>query len=244
MDLVPIRTGPLGVNTWIVPLAGSAVLIVDPAGCEFTGDENILIDYLDEHDFVPVGILLTHGHFDHVSGLSYLKNAFPGIGIAIHEADADSIGPESRVRQSKNLGGMFFGEDDLLDAVSNLPAADLELKDDDTLDHVFSTGCIISAFSGDAAPDIEAVQNALSHWKIIHTPGHSPGSVCFFNDAENMLISGDTVFYHSFGRTDLFGGDEGQIRDSLVWLVENLPAETLVYPGHENYGFALGTNFA
>jgi len=70
-----------------------------------------------------------------------------------------------------------------------------------------------------------------SELKVIHTPGHAPGSVCFYSDKDNFLISGDTLFAGTIGRTDLPGGDLGEMKDSLKKLME-LPGETKVYCGH------------
>jgi len=66
--------------------------------------------------------------------------------------------------------------------------------------------------------------------KIIHTPGHTPGSVCFLID--DVLFSGDTLFYRSIGRTDLPGGDHGKLLSSIKKLIKILPEDTIVYPGH------------
>ena len=240
MELEPIHTGILGVNTYIIPLAGQAVLIVDPACCELTGDENIIIDYLEEKNLVAVGILLTHGHFDHVAGLTPLKNKWPQLCVAIHEDDAECIGSSSGITQEKFLGGMGPGAMELIKTVSCLAEPDVLLKDQMTLDKVITPEMIVASFSGsNIAPDVEAVTNALSHWKVYHTPGHSKGCVCYFNDAEIVLISGDTIFYGSYGRTDLYGGDELTIKKSICRIAENLPKETKVYPGHDMYGFEL-----
>jgi len=66
---------------------------------------------------------------------------------------------------------------------------------------------------------------------VLHTPGHTPGSVCFY-DAENaQLFSGDTLFCAGFGRMDLPGGSPAQMRISLRRLFE-LPGETAVHCGH------------
>ncbi|OYT33410.1 MBL fold metallo-hydrolase [Archaeoglobales archaeon ex4484_92] len=67
---------------------------------------------------------------------------------------------------------------------------------------------------------------------IIHTPGHSPGSICLYEPKKKWLFSGDTVFaYGSFGRVDLLGGDATKLIKSLE-TISNLDVENL-YPGHE-----------
>ncbi len=66
--------------------------------------------------------------------------------------------------------------------------------------------------------------------KVIETPGHTPGSVCFFDEEKRVLFSGDTLFADGFGRTDLNGGDPEKMAESLE-LVESLNWETLC-PGH------------
>ncbi|MDI9610672.1 MAG: MBL fold metallo-hydrolase [Archaeoglobales archaeon] len=69
--------------------------------------------------------------------------------------------------------------------------------------------------------------------KVIHTPGHSPGSVCFYEPKKKWLFSGDTVFaYGSFGRYDLPGGDGRQLLESIEKL-SKLDVVNL-YPGHED----------
>ena len=67
--------------------------------------------------------------------------------------------------------------------------------------------------------------------KVLETPGHSRGCVCFWEEQEQMLFSGDTLFKGSIGRTDLGGGSMMQIIQSLRFLAQ-LPDETLVLPGH------------
>ena len=72
----------------------------------------------------------------------------------------------------------------------------------------------------------------VSTLKIIHTPGHSPGCVCLYSETDKLIITGDTLFKDSIGRTDLPGGDYNQIMDSLLNKLINLPGETIVYCGH------------
>jgi hydroxyacylglutathione hydrolase len=68
--------------------------------------------------------------------------------------------------------------------------------------------------------------------KVIHTPGHTPGSICLHFPAQDLLIAGDTLFAGSIGRTDLPGGDGRQILRSLRDRLLVLPDSTRVLPGH------------
>jgi len=67
---------------------------------------------------------------------------------------------------------------------------------------------------------------------VLHTPGHTPGSLCLWIPAEHKLIAGDTLFYDSIGRTDLPGGDGRQILRSIKDKLYPLPDDTIVIPGH------------
>ncbi len=67
---------------------------------------------------------------------------------------------------------------------------------------------------------------------VLHTPGHTEGSVCLYFPAEKMLIAGDTLFARSIGRTDLPGGSFEMIMHSLHDRVLSLPDDTVVIPGH------------
>jgi hydroxyacylglutathione hydrolase len=67
---------------------------------------------------------------------------------------------------------------------------------------------------------------------VLHTPGHTEGSVCLHFPAEKKLIAGDTLFAGSIGRTDLTGGSMQKIMRSLHNVVLALPDETVVVPGH------------
>lgn len=71
----------------------------------------------------------------------------------------------------------------------------------------------------------------LDFCEVIETPGHTPGGVCYYFPSEKLLLSGDTLFAGSIGRTDLPGGSMSTLLDSLKKVVQ-LPDETLVIPGH------------
>ncbi len=72
--------------------------------------------------------------------------------------------------------------------------------------------------------------------EVIHTPGHSPGSICLFGDGN--LFTGDTLFVGAVGRTDLTGGSRKRLLNSIHNRLYTLPDETIVWPGHD-YGEAV-----
>jgi hydroxyacylglutathione hydrolase len=68
--------------------------------------------------------------------------------------------------------------------------------------------------------------------RVLHTPGHTPGHVCFYEADEGVLFDGDLLFYRGIGRTDLPGGSFPQLMDSIKRVLFALPDETVVYSGH------------
>ena len=161
--LTILRTGPLGVNTYIVPLAGDAVYVVDPAACALSGDETEITGWLAEHKKEPRAIVLTHGHFDHILGLPILKRAYPACPIAVHKDDACLFGGASAQIESLRLMGL----EAVAAALRDMPLPDLTFSGGETL--------------GEVVPSKEDVRASLSQWKTVHTPGHTPGSVCLYS---------------------------------------------------------------
>ena len=70
--------------------------------------------------------------------------------------------------------------------------------------------------------------------KVLSTPGHTKGSVCFYFEDDKILFSGDTLFRESVGRTDFEGGSMSDMRKSLSRLL-TLPEDVKVYPGHNEF---------
>lgn len=230
MNLHLLHTGPLSVNTYIVPISESEVIVIDASDCAFSRDEGSVVSYLASNKLVPVAVLLTHGHFDHTAGLKSLKKAYPSIPIAIHNDDSAFIGKNSSVMQARSLSQMGFEE--FLPFVEQLPEPDVFLEDGKSLADTFSS-----------FPMSNAAKSSLAKWLILHTPGHTEGSCCLYNEEERILLSGDTVFYHSWGRTDLVGGNERKIRQSLLKIMEFCEDDTMVYSGHDGTSFVLSENY-
>ncbi len=147
-------------------------------------------------------IILTHRHYDHVGGASFLAKNL-GADVYIHAEDAkvvsdgDGWGTMSRM----------FGKQ--LDAVDVIPIHGGKL---------FETG-----------------EHIL---RVIHTPGHSAGSISLYDDRTGDLISGDTVFVEGVGRWDLPSGDYETLLRSIKSL-QTLYIENL-YPGHGPCGIGAG----
>ena len=81
--------------------------------------------------------------------------------------------------------------------------------------------------------DLQVFEAAGFSVQMLHTPGHTKGSCCYYFKDEGVLFSGDTLFCGSVGRTDFPGGSASQIRESLHKLLGALPDDTDVYPGQD-----------
>ena len=79
--------------------------------------------------------------------------------------------------------------------------------------------------------DSEIIKVGSLNFKVIHTPGHTPGSICLYLEKENVVFTGDTLFAQGVGRTDLPCGNEQALQNSLKKLFV-LPDSVKVYPGH------------
>lgn len=106
-----------------------------------------------------------------------------------------------------------------------------------TGDEIFGT--LRQKMRGNAAPDAARYLNEGdevhfgSHTlKVLNTPGHTPGGICFYCEQEKALFSGDTLFQYSVGRTDFPGGDAELLRESIRCKLFALPDDVSVYPGH------------
>ncbi|WP_085523369.1 MBL fold metallo-hydrolase [Tuberibacillus sp. Marseille-P3662] len=121
----------------------------------------------------------------------------------------------------------------------NIPVY-LHIKESDWLDHPDKNGSAyfpmvsnITLKPADILIESEKLLTIGSFtFEILETPGHSPGSVSFYVRQENVIFSGDALFYGSIGRTDLYGGDQKQLLESIDSKLLVLPDETIVAPGH------------
>lgn len=237
MKIEVCETGFFQVNSLIVPLTKKYAFVTD-----IGGHIEKVSGVLEENKLIPIAVILTHGHFDHILGLPTFCQKYPNVQLAIHSAEEGRLGKNGLTLLKKDL--YFFGIEHILQKDLELPDATVLLEEDDSLLKLFNfeeKSSLPDFFENATDEELIELKDGLSQWSVLSTPGHTPGSICLYNSTKDILISGDTLFYLSYGRTDLEGGNESQLRKSLGRLYA-LPPSTLVYPGHDIAGFPLAKN--
>ena len=163
------------------------------------------LEFIRENGLNLSHVLLTHAHFDHVMGLGEVRRAFPDVKIYVEENDDFFL----RNRGEGNIELLRQGFPFMLSAFK-------KYLDDLPSDYSFYGERILS-------------------FKVIRTPGHTKGSVCLYDDKENILFSGDTIFKASYGRTDFPGGNQGELFSSIKKLLSLASDDALVLPGHGEF---------
>ncbi len=180
-------------NTYVVGEKGGRCVVID-----LGSTQDRVIEFIKENFTSCSGILLTHGHYDHIRGIRKFLNTF-SCTVFVHQDDQELLEDPKL-----NLTHFQPEEDDISLNLSNIYLCD----DEDEID--FKNGYI---------------------FKVISTPFHTNGSVCFLCEKENALFSGDTLFKGSIGRTDLPKGNERLVVSSLSKLL-GLKDDLKIYPGH------------
>jgi len=180
------------------------------------GSIDSLISYIKSNNLELKYLLCTHGHFDHVIGIPYVKELFPKAKIVLHKSDYVDMFTQKKWAEN-NLGPDFI--DYLMSDPERRKIYDFD----------------VSSFG---EPDIFVEDNQIlplgnSNIKVYHTPGHSPGSVCY--QIKNILFSGDLIFYRSVGRTDVQNGSRDDIIRSIRRIYDFFPDNIIVYPGHDEF---------
>lgn len=80
--------------------------------------------------------------------------------------------------------------------------------------------------------DEDIFEFASTSLKVIHTPGHTKGGICFYDENRHLLFTGDSLFKNSIGRTDFPGGSMDELVNSLKTKILVLPEDTIIFPGH------------
>ena len=166
------------------------------------GDDELILARLEKINLTPRYFVLTHAHFDHIAALPFLASRFPDADIAIHPSEAGKLGPQALENHRRDFNAVGFS--------SYVETLWKPMPEPTTL---LNEGDMLGPF------------------RVLHLPGHSPGSIALYHAEEKILFSGDTLFRAGVGRTDLPGGDESLLFQSLQRLF-TLDTDTNVYPGH------------
>ncbi|MCS7023613.1 MAG: MBL fold metallo-hydrolase [Bryobacteraceae bacterium] len=191
------------------------ILPVGPlqCNCSIFGEEStreaIVVDPGDEIEMI-LAVLQRHG----------LRLQ----AIVITHAHIDHIGGAAKLKAATGAPVWMNERDQALYDRLDVQAAWLGVRtpEQTEIDHPAREGDILKLASGAGATEFH----------VLHTPGHTPGSLCLYLPAQQTLVAGDTLFRESIGRTDLPGGDTHQILSSIETKLFTLPEETLVIPGH------------
>ena len=192
MRLITVNDNPYGQNVYFYfDEETSEGVVIDPGDCIEAMKKTIA-----ENKINVVGILLTHGHFDHTFRTNELRE-YTNAPVCAHESEKELL---------QNVQYNRSGYRGL-----NVKVAP---------DKFFSDGDVFS-FSGG-----EKLQ-------VIHTPGHTAGGICFYDEKAGVLFTGDTLFRGTIGRTDMPTGDHAELLKSVRERLFTLPDNVKVYPGHE-----------
>lgn len=191
MEIISLSVTGFESNCFIVH-NGTDAFVIDPS----TSEQKILWA-LEKNGLSLGGILLTHGHFDHIWKAQELRDK-TNAPLYVHELDAEML-TDANKNAYRTFTGKYF----------SIEEADILLREGDEI-----------------ALGDEKI-------KVMHTPGHTKGSVCF--DTGDSLITGDTIFAEGFGRYDLYGGNLNDLKSSLSRLSKMAESENRwIYTGHGN----------
>lgn len=163
-----------------------------------------IYDSLRRNGFSVAGILLTHGHFDHIWGLDGLRDA------AGASAEAEGLEPVKAYACK----------------------AERELLKNAGMNVSRQAGRACETYADVYVEDGEEITLAGMTCRVIATPGHTGGGCCYYFQEAGILVSGDTLFAGSVGRTDFPTGSMGTLVRSIKEKLFVLPEDTRVYPGH------------
>ena len=163
-----------------------------------------ILAILERHGLTLKRIVITHAHIDHIAGAIRLKR-LTGAPILYNQRDLPLV-------QMMDVQAGWLG----------MPTPEVAPPDEDLRE-----GQMIAI--GQAAGE---GTSAGLRGQVLHTPGHTQGSVCLYLPEQSLLIAGDTLFAGSIGRTDLPGGDTATLLRSIHHKLLVLPEETAVVPGH------------
>ncbi len=223
--------GPLSTNCYVVSCEKTReAIVIDPGFVEGGGVE--VLEEIGKENLKVKFIVITHGHSDHTSGDAVIIEK-TGARILVHEKDAELLS-----EPWKGITEMVEkGESSKCPACGSSSAyLKVDASGKKATVNCDDCGLHFDLFASPPADktlkDGDMVTLGNLKLQVIHTPGHSKGSISLYCKEEHVLFSGDTLFAGSIGRTDIFHSSYEEIMDSLKNKLLTLPDNTVVYPGH------------
>jgi glyoxylase-like metal-dependent hydrolase (beta-lactamase superfamily II) len=201
-----VIVGSMHTNSYIVSTGKKNCMLIDPGA-----DATHLIQRLEQMNLVPQTIVFTHGHIDHTSSATSIRDHFKErvdtIQIGIHENDASYLGTTG-VEKNREVFSHFGepGREAFASYPHETPEPDFFISE------------------GEMIPESDLV--------VFHIGGHTPGSCCFYSEGREALFTGDLLFFNGIGRTDYPEGNDETVREGIQNRLFDLPPETRVFPGH------------
>ena len=220
--------GPVSTNCYVVACeAAQDAVVIDP-DLRDEREVALVLEKIRDARLNVVAIVNTHGHNDHIGGNARVKDA-TGAPLLVHSGDAEVLPvPWKRLLEARPNPWCF---------VCGRENPELKIAADAKSATVRCFGCGFS-FQFIASPepdrllkDGDTVKMGEVSFRVVHTPGHSPGQVCLYSEEEKVIFTGDALFQGSIGRTDLPGSSEEDMAGSLEKLAQ-LPDDVEAYPGH------------
>lgn len=173
----------------------------------------------------------------------------PGAARPCWIVDA-SFEPQAMIDRARELGltpellilthahvDHIAGVNEVLDSFPGLPVVVHEAERRWLADPALNLGLPIGMMITARGPDRTAGEGDMltlggREWRVLHTPGHSPGGITLYNAADGVALVGDALFAGSIGRTDFPGSDARTLAQSIRAKLYTLPDQTIIYPGH------------
>ncbi len=189
------------------------------------------------HEILPVGMLQCNCSIfgDELSGEAIVIDPGDNIDEILATLEKHTLRVKEIVITHAHID--HIGGAAKLKAVTGAPVL-MNLNDQELYDHLDDQASWLGmepparTAIDDAARDGDVLTLGPAEFRVLHTPGHTQGSISLWIPGENKLIAGDTLFRDSIGRTDLPGGNPRQILRSIEDKLLKLPEETVVVPGH------------
>lgn len=190
MKIFRFSLGKMEANCYFL-VKDEECLIIDPAD-----EASFILEELQRRRLKLVGMLATHGHFDHLMAVGEIQTSI-NVSFYINKKDKFLL---DRVKETAEY---FLGFKQSILPIRKIKYLNIK----------------------------KSLKISNFQFQIVSSPGHTPGSICYYFKKEKIIFTGDTLFKEAIGRYDFSYSNRRKLKESLLKLIE-LPKETIIYPGH------------